>query len=71
MMVLRILRLTAARAFTDWALREIDPLHPDVPMLRMRQVELDDAWRRLVPDDQRREAERSRAVWQEVQRRQR
>jgi Arc/MetJ family transcription regulator len=46
MEVLRLLYLTTARAFYGWALREIDPLHPDVPRLVLRRYELNERARR-------------------------
>lgn len=46
MKVLRLLHLTVARAFNGWALREIDPLHPDLPRLVLRRMELADRARR-------------------------
>ena len=47
MEVLRLVYLTTVRAFYNWALREIDPLHPDVPKLVLRQHELNDRARHL------------------------
>lgn len=40
--ILHELRLSFARAFYQWALREIDPLHPDLPCLLMRARALED-----------------------------
>jgi hypothetical protein len=37
MEILELLYLMTARALTGWALREIDPLHPDLPKLVLRQ----------------------------------
>lgn len=37
-----MLRVWLAQAFYRWALREIDPLHPDVPRLVLRERELAD-----------------------------
>lgn len=36
----RLVCLWLAQAFYRWALREIDPLHPDVPRIVLRQREL-------------------------------
>jgi len=47
MKVLRALRLLCAQGFYRWAMREINPLHPDVPRIVQRQSELADAWRAL------------------------
>jgi hypothetical protein len=46
MKILRLLHLSVAQAFYGWALREIDPLHPDLPRLVMRRQELADQARR-------------------------
>lgn len=35
--------------FYAWAMREIDPLHPDVPRILLRQRELQDRLQRLLP----------------------
>ena len=42
MKVISYLRLTVAQAFYEWAMKEIDPLHPDVPKIMLRQRELAD-----------------------------
>ena len=47
MKILVLLHLTFARAFYRWALREIDPLHPDVDRVVMRSRELEDKARRM------------------------
>ncbi len=47
MYVLQRLRVWLSQAFYRWALREINPLHPDVAWLLMRQRELLDQERRL------------------------
>ncbi|HSW17862.1 MAG TPA: hypothetical protein VLJ86_11585 [Ramlibacter sp.] len=41
MKLLSLLHLTVARAFYAWALREIDPLHPDMPRIVLRRQELE------------------------------
>lgn len=47
MNILRLLYVTAAQAFYRWALREISPMHPDVPHIIARQLHLADLSRRL------------------------
>jgi hypothetical protein len=47
MKILNLLHLTFAQAFYSWALREINPLHPDVPRILLRQKELADRARRI------------------------
>lgn len=54
MEILNLVYVMTARAFYDWALREIDPLHPDVPRLVMRQHELDERARKLFGRQTRR-----------------
>jgi hypothetical protein len=47
MKILRFMHLLLAQAFYQWALHEIDPMHPDLPKLVMRRRELDDQARRM------------------------
>ncbi len=47
MKILSLLHLAVARAFYSWALREIDPLHPDVPKIVLRRQELESKAHRL------------------------
>lgn len=47
MHILDLMYVMARRAFYHWALREIDPLHPDVPSLLVRQSEFDERAREL------------------------
>lgn len=47
MKVLRFLYCVTAQAFYRWALREISPLHPDVPQIILRQRQLQEE-RRLL-----------------------
>jgi hypothetical protein len=47
MKILSLLHVTLARSFYRWALREIDPLHPDMPRILMRAQELEDRAQRL------------------------
>ncbi len=35
--------------FYAWAMREIDPLHPDVPRILLRQRELQETLDRVLP----------------------
>lgn len=42
MKIFSLIHLTIAQAFYRWALREINPLHPDVPHILQRQRELAD-----------------------------
>ena len=47
MKILNLLHITFAQLFYRWALREISPLHPDVPRILLRQQELADRARRF------------------------
>ncbi len=47
MKILELLHVTFAQAFYRWAMREIDPLHPDLPRIVMRQQELRDKAQRM------------------------
>jgi len=47
MKILNMIHLMFAQAFYRWALREINPLHPDVPRILLRQQELSDKARRI------------------------
>lgn len=47
MKILNLIHLLVAQAFYRWALREINPLHPDVPRIMLRQQELADKERRM------------------------
>jgi len=40
MKILDLIHVTFAQAFYSWALREINPLHPDVPRIMLRRREL-------------------------------
>ena len=48
MKVLRFIHISLASAFYAWALREINPLHQDVPRIVLRQRELQDQSRDLL-----------------------
>jgi hypothetical protein len=47
MKILNFIHVMIALAFYRWALREINPLHPDVPRIMLRQSELADKARRI------------------------
>jgi hypothetical protein len=47
MKILNLIHVMIAQAFYHWAMREIDPLHPDLPRILVRQKELDDKARRI------------------------
>jgi hypothetical protein len=47
MKILNLIHVMIAQAFYKWALSEINPLHPDVPRIMLRQQELEDKARQL------------------------
>ena len=47
MKILNLIHVMCAQAFYKWALAEINPLHPDVPRIMLRQQELEDKARRI------------------------
>jgi hypothetical protein len=47
MKIMHLLHVLIATGFYRWAMREIDPMHPDVPRIIRRQLELQDKARRL------------------------
>ena len=47
MKILTYLHVVVAQAFYRWAMKEIDPTHPDVPRIMLRQQELADKASRL------------------------
>ncbi len=47
MKILALLHVTLACAFYRWALREIDPLHPDLPRILMKRQQLEERAQRL------------------------
>jgi hypothetical protein len=47
MKILNLIHVMVAQAFYRWALREIDPLHPDVPRIMLRRRELEDKAQRI------------------------
>ena len=47
MKILNFIHVTIARAFYSWAMKEINPMHPDVPRIMQRQRELEDKAQRI------------------------
>jgi hypothetical protein len=47
MKILNLIHVMVAQAFYSWAMREINPLHPDLPRIMLRQRELDDKAERM------------------------
>jgi hypothetical protein len=47
MKILTFIHLSLSQAFYRWAMREINPLHPDLPRILMRQQELADKAHRM------------------------
>lgn len=47
MKILSLIHVMVAQAFYRWAMREINPLHPDLPRIMLRQQELNDKARRM------------------------
>lgn len=47
MKILNLIHVMVAQAFYSWAMREINPLHPDLPRIMLRKKELDDKARRI------------------------
>ncbi len=47
MKILNLIYVMVAQAFYSWAMREINPMHPDVPRIMLRKQELDDKARRI------------------------
>jgi hypothetical protein len=45
--ILSLIHVMVAQAFYRWAMSEIDPLHPDVPRIMLRQQELADKAQRI------------------------
>ncbi len=48
MKIINFIHVMVAQAFYSWALREINPMHPDVPRILMRQLELSDKAHRVL-----------------------
>ena len=47
MKILELLHVMVAQAFYRWAMREINPMHPDVPKIMLRQQQLAEKYRRV------------------------
>ena len=47
MKILSLLHVVLAQSFYRWAMREINPMHPDVPRIVRRQQELAEKYRRI------------------------
>lgn len=47
MKIINLLHVVVAQAFYKWAMREINPMHPDVPRIMLRQHELNEKYRRI------------------------
>jgi hypothetical protein len=47
MKILNLIHVMVAQAFYNWAAREINPLHPDLPRIMARQMELSDKAHRV------------------------
>jgi hypothetical protein len=47
MKIISLLHVVLAQAFYRWAMREINPLHPDVPRIMLRQQELSEKMQRM------------------------
>ncbi|MDB5896655.1 MAG: hypothetical protein JWP22_2001 [Ramlibacter sp.] len=47
MKIINLLHVVCAQAFYKWAMKEINPMHPDVPRIMLRQQELAEKHRRI------------------------
>ena len=47
MKILDLIHVMFAQAFYAWAIREINPMHPDVPKIMLRRRELADKAKRI------------------------
>lgn len=47
MKIINLIHVMVARAFYSWAMKEINPMHPDVPRIMQRQRELEDKAQRI------------------------
>ena len=47
MKILNLLHVVCARAFYSWAMKEINPMHPDVPRIMLRQQQLNEKYRQI------------------------
>lgn len=48
MKVIRLAWLLWAKFWYAWAMREIDRLHPDVPKILRKQIEIEDKLKRIL-----------------------
>ena len=47
MKILNFIHVMVARGFYSWAMKEINPMHPDLPRIMQRQRELEDKAQRI------------------------
>lgn len=47
MKILSLLHIIVAQWFYRWAMSEINPMHPDVPKIILRQQQLAEKYRRM------------------------
>ena len=47
MKILELLHVMVAQSFYRWAMKEINPMHPDVPKIMLRQQQLAEKYRRI------------------------
>lgn len=47
MKILNLIHVVIAQAFYRWAMREINPMHPDLPGIMLRERELSDKSKRM------------------------
>jgi hypothetical protein len=47
MKIISLLHVVIAQAFYRWAMKEINPMHPDVPRIMLRQQQLAEKYRRI------------------------
>jgi hypothetical protein len=47
MKIINLLHVVCAQAFYRWAMKEINPMHPDVPKIMLRQQQLNEKYRRI------------------------
>jgi len=47
MKIINLLHVVLAQAFYRWAMKEINPMHPDVPRIMLRQQQLAEKYRKI------------------------
>jgi hypothetical protein len=47
MKIINLLHVVLAQAFYRWAMKEINPMHPDVPKIMLRQQQLAEKYRKI------------------------